>query len=95
MPFPMERPRRLRRTPALRRPIDAVTLTSGSTVKNLRQALGGRSLPATVVVACIGKQTAKAATAAGFVDIVVAARPTAGALTDALVTRLGASQPLP
>jgi uroporphyrinogen III methyltransferase / synthase len=80
---------------ALRRPIDAVTLTSGSTVKNLRQALGGRSLPAAVVAACIGERTAKAAAGAGFGDIVVAARPTAGALADALVTRLGASQPLP
>jgi uroporphyrinogen III methyltransferase/synthase len=80
---------------ALRRPIDAVTLTSGSTAEHLRQALGGRRLPAGVVVACIGEQTAKAAAGAGFGDIVVAARPTAGALADALVTRLGASQPLP
>jgi uroporphyrinogen-III synthase len=80
---------------ALRRPIDAVTLTSGSTVEHLRQALGGRSLPARVVVVCIGKQTAEAAAGAGFGDIVVAARSTAGALVDALVARLGASQPLP
>jgi uroporphyrinogen-III synthase len=80
---------------ALRRPIDAVTLTSGSTVDHLREALGRRRLPAGVVVACIGDQTAKAAATAGFGDIVVAAQPTAGALADALVARLGASQPLP
>ena len=80
---------------ALRRPIDAVTLTSGSTAEHLRQALRGRSLPPGVVVVCIGEQTAKAAAAAGFGDIVVAAQPTAGALADALAARLGAAQPLP
>lgn len=80
---------------ALRRPIDAVTLTSRSTAEHLRRALGGRSLAKGVVTACIGEQTAKAAAAAGFGDIVVAAQPTAGALAEALATRLGAAQPLP
>jgi uroporphyrinogen III methyltransferase / synthase len=80
---------------ALRRPIDAVTLTSSSTVKHLRQALSERTLPPTVVVACIGEQTAKAAAAAGFGGIVVASEPTATALADTLVARLGAAQPLP
>jgi len=80
---------------ALRRPIDAVTLTSGSIAAHLRHALGERSLAPGVVVACIGEQTARAAAAAGFGDIVVAAEPTAGALADALAARLGAAQPLP
>ncbi len=41
--------------------IDAVTFTSSSTVKNFMSALGGMTLPASVVIACIGPSTAKTA----------------------------------
>ncbi len=41
--------------------IDAVTFTSSSTVKNFASAMNGLSLPASVLVACIGPSTAKTA----------------------------------
>jgi uroporphyrinogen III methyltransferase/synthase len=64
--------------------IDAVTFTSASSARHFAQALAGRPFPAGAIAACIGYATAAAATAAGFPVAVVAQRPSALALADAL-----------
>jgi len=57
--------------------IDAVTFTSSSTVKNFTSALNGLSLPASVLVACIGPSTAKTAEEVlGRAPDILAAEPT-------------------
>lgn len=80
--MPSDAPRRLRG--ALDAGLDAVTLTSGSTARNLVAALGDRPLPSYIVVACIGAQTASAARGAGLDVTAVAADANAAALVDAL-----------
>ena len=75
--MPEDAPRRL--TAALRRPIDAIALTSGSAARHLVAALGERPLPAGTAIACIGEQTAEAARAAGLrVDVVAESHTGAG-----------------
>ena len=65
--------------------IDAVTFTSSSTVRNFASALGAMTLPASVLVACIGPTTAKTAEEAlGRAPDLVAAEPTMDGLVDAL-----------
>jgi uroporphyrinogen III methyltransferase/synthase len=51
---------------ALHSGVDAITLTSGSTARNLVRALDGAALPASVVIVCIGGQTAADARSAGL-----------------------------
>lgn len=80
--MPADAPRRL--AAALDTGIDAVTLTSGSTARHLVRALGPRALPAGVVVACIGPQTASDARGCGLGVSVVAAEPSARGLVAAL-----------
>ena len=75
---------------ALRSGIDAVTLTSASTVRHLASALAGEPLPHATVVVCIGPQTAAEARRAGLPVAVVALVPTAAGLVAALAGRLGA-----
>jgi len=74
--------------------VDAITLTSGSTARHLAAALGGRAIPPATVVACIGPETAAAASAAGLPVAVIAAEQTAQSLVDALVERFDTAQPL-
>lgn len=81
--MPEDAPRRL--AAALERPLDAVTLTSGSTARNLVAALRGRMLPPGTVVVCIGRQTAAAASAAGLAVTTVADEPSASGIVAALV----------
>jgi uroporphyrinogen III methyltransferase/synthase len=67
--------------------IDAVTFTSSSTVHNLATLLGGDlSSLRGAVVACIGPQTAEAATVAGLTPHVVADERSVAGLVDALRT---------
>ena len=89
--MPDAAPRRLRA--ALHDGIDAITLTSGSTARNLVTALGGELLPSGVLIVCIGEQTASAARDAGLPVHAVAAEPSAAGLAAALTGHL-ASQPL-
>ena len=81
--MPEDAPRRL--AAALQRPLDAVTLTSGSTARNLVAALRGRMLPPATVVVCIGRQTAAAARAGGVAVTAVADEPSAAGIVAALV----------
>ena len=65
--------------------IDAVTFTSSSTVKNFMSALGDVTLPASVVIACIGPSTAQTAKEVlGRVPDLVAETSTMDGLVDAL-----------
>jgi uroporphyrinogen-III synthase len=90
--MPEAAPPRLRA--ALRDGIDAITLTSGSTARNLAAILGQDLLPAGVSIVCIGEQTAADARAAGLPVHGVAATASAAGLVDALTERL-CPQPLP
>ncbi|MBV8527791.1 MAG: uroporphyrinogen-III synthase [Candidatus Dormibacteraeota bacterium] len=80
--MPEDAPRRL--MAALARGIDAVTLTSGSTARNLVHALGDSSLPATTRVVCIGAQTAREARVVGLDVTAIALEPTVESLIIAL-----------
>jgi uroporphyrinogen-III synthase len=84
--MPPPAPERLRA--ALDGGIDAITLTSGSTARNLVRALGSDRLPVNVAVVCIGEQTATEARLAGLTVQAVAAVPSVeglvGALTECL-----------
>jgi uroporphyrinogen-III synthase len=73
--------------------VDALTLTSGSTARNLAAILGGDPLPARTSVVCIGEQTAAEARAAGLPVDGVAAVASAQGLAEALTECL-APQPL-
>jgi uroporphyrinogen-III synthase len=73
--------------------VDAITLTSGSTSRNLTAALGDAGLPAGVKIVCIGEQTASEARAAGLRVDAVAAKASLDGLVDALAGCL-APQPL-
>lgn len=80
--MPADAPRRA--GAALELGLDAITLTSGSTVRNLLASLGGRSLPLGTVIVCIGPRTAAEAREAGLEVSAVAAQPNAQGLVDAL-----------
>jgi len=80
--MPADAPRRL--AAALEQALDAVTLTSGSTVRHLTRALDGRGLGAHTVVAVIGPRTADDARAAGLRVDVIARLPSAEGLAQAL-----------
>lgn len=80
--MPEDAPRRL--GVALDQGIDAVTLTSGSTARNLVRALGQRQLAPATLVVCIGAQTAHEARAAGLGVAAVASEPSAAGLVEAL-----------
>lgn len=80
--MPEDAPRRL--GVALDQGIDAVTLTSGSTARNLVRALGQRELPPTTMVVCIGARTAREARVAGLDVAAVASEPSAAGLVEAL-----------
>jgi uroporphyrinogen III methyltransferase/synthase len=73
--------------------IDAVTFTSSSTVRNLATLLGGDlSALRGAVIACIGPQTAEAATEAGLPPTVVAAEASVHGLVDALRSHFAAAE---
>lgn len=80
--MPESAPERLRT--ALAGGADAITVTSGSTARNLVQAMGAEGLPAAVVIVCIGEQTAAEARAAGLTVHAVAD----GASVEGLVSAL-------
>ena len=70
--------------------IDAVTFASSSTVRNLATLLGGDlSALRGAVVACIGPQTAEAATEAGLPPTVVASEASVHGLVQALRDHFG------
>jgi len=73
--------------------IDAITLTSGSTARNLIAALGTAVLPAGIVIMCIGEQTAAEARTAGLAVHAVAGEASVEGLVGALTERL-TPQPL-
>jgi uroporphyrinogen-III synthase len=73
--------------------VDAITLTSGSTARNLASIVGAGSLPAAVSIICIGDQTASEARANGLPVHAVAAVASAEGLTEAVRQCLTA-QPL-
>ena len=73
-------------------PVDAITFTSGSTVRHASRALV--ELPR-CVAACIGPVTASAARDAGWTSIITAAEHTSAGLVTVLGERLGAAHPLP
>jgi len=68
----------------LRRGVDAIALTSGSTARHLVRALAGAELPARTVVVCIGPQTAAVARAAGLRVDLVAVEQSADGIASAL-----------
>jgi uroporphyrinogen-III synthase len=74
-------------------PLDAVTFTSGSTVRHFAEAVAAP--PAGCLAACIGPVTAAVARAAGWTDVVTAAEHTTAGMVAALVTHFPAVQRLP
>ena len=72
--------------------LDAVTFTSGSTVRHFGEAVAA---PPGCLAACIGPVTAAVARAAGWTDVVTAAEHTTAGVVAALVTHLPAVQRLP
>lgn len=89
--MPAQAPERLHA--ALAGGVDAITLTSGSTARNLVAALGGDQLPRGVQIVCIGEHTATEARAAGLPVHAVATDASMEGLVDAVAGRL-ALQPL-
>lgn len=89
--MPAGAPERLRA--ALSNGIDAITLTSGSTARNLVTALGSTPLPSGALIVCIGEQTAADARAAGLRVDAVATEASAEGVVAALTGHL-APQPL-
>jgi uroporphyrinogen-III synthase len=89
--MPAAAPERLRS--ALSAGVDAITVTSGSTARNLTVALGRAQLPPGILIVCIGEQTASEARAAGLNVDAVAAEASASGLVAALQGHL-APQPL-
>ena len=73
--------------------LDAVTFTSGSTVRHFAEALS-EPLPACPAV-CIGPVTADAARDAGWVTVLTAEEHTADGIVAVMVARLAAVHPLP
>ncbi len=89
--MPESAPERLRA--ALADGVDAITLTSGSTARNLTAAAGVGGLPAEVRIVCIGEQTAGDARAAGLTVAAVARETSVDGLVRALTECL-TPQPL-
>lgn len=73
--------------------VDAITFTSGSTVRHCSMAMP--QPPGRCVAVCIGSVTAAAARAAGWSDVLTAVEHTSAGVVDALIEHLGAPQPLP
>lgn len=73
----------------LQQGVDAITFTSGSTVRNFMQGLAASNLPSALVqnaaIACIGPQTAAAAQDLGLPVALIATEATVGGLVDVLV----------
>jgi uroporphyrinogen-III synthase len=89
--MPASAPERLRT--AFAGGVDAITLTSGSTARNLVEAAGTDGLPAGVVIVCIGEQTAEVARNAGLSVHAIARTPSIESLVAAL-TECFTPQPL-
>lgn len=89
--MPASAPGRLRT--ALAGGIDAITLTSGSTARNLVEALGPGGFDERVSIVCIGEQTAAEARSFGLVVQAVAREPSVEGLVRALTESL-TPQPL-
>ena len=77
---------------ALIEPLDAITFTSGSTVRHFEHLRDGRPLPAGCRIACIGPVTAAAARAAGHPVDIIAAEHTVRGLLAALCAGLGVGE---
>jgi uroporphyrinogen-III synthase len=73
--------------------IDAITLTSGSTARNLVDAAGVDGVPARVPIVCLGEPTAAEARRAGLTVAAIARITSIDGLVDA-VTECLTSQPL-
>lgn len=90
--MPADAPDRLRE--ALSGPaFDAVTFTSGSTVRHFAEALA-QALPDWPAV-CIGPVTAEAARDAGWATVLVAREHTADGMVAVMAARLGPVHPVP
>jgi uroporphyrinogen-III synthase len=74
-------------------PVDAITFTSGSTVRHCAAVLA--EPPAGCAAVCIGPVTAEAARAAGWSTVVSAAQHTADGIVAAVVTHLATVHPVP
>ena len=85
LPAPLEAPALAQ----LQQGVDAITFTSGSTVRNFMQGLTNHNMPPAIVqraaIACIGPQTAAAAHDLGLHVDLVATESTVDGLVDALV----------
>jgi uroporphyrinogen-III synthase len=90
--MPADAPDRLREALAGAQ-VDAVTFTSGSTVRHFTEALG-EPLPLCPAV-CIGPVTAEAAREAGWTAVIIAADHSADGMVAAMVARLATVHPLP
>ena len=73
--------------------VDAITLTSGSTARNLAMAVGTQGVPPSVSIVCIGEQTAAEARGAGLAVRAVAGEASVLGLVAALTECL-TPQPL-
>lgn len=73
---------------------DAITFTSGSTVRHCAAALGASS-PPSVPALCIGPVTAAAARVHGWLTVVTAVEHTAEGVAGAALALLASAQPLP
>jgi uroporphyrinogen-III synthase len=73
--------------------VDAITFTSGSTVRHAAVALP--LPPPACVAACIGTVTAGAARDSGWTQVVVASEHTAAGVVAVLIDRFNAAHPLP
>ncbi len=89
--MPAEAPDRVRA--ALAGGVDAITLTSGSTARNLARAAGEGGVVPGIAIVCIGEQTAAEARAAGLIVEAVAREASVDGLMAALTECL-APQPL-
>jgi uroporphyrinogen III methyltransferase / synthase len=74
-------------------PVDAITFTSGSTVRHCAEALAVP--PRGCAAVCIGPVTADAARAAGWQTVITAAEHTADGIVAAMVAHLAPVHPLP
>jgi uroporphyrinogen-III synthase len=73
--------------------VDAITLTSGSTARNLALAMGAEGVPSSIPIVCIGEQTAAEARAAGLTVQAIAREASVHGLVAALTECL-TPQPL-
>jgi uroporphyrinogen-III synthase len=76
-----------------RAPVDAVTFTSGSTVRHFATALPDP--PQQCAAVCIGPVTAQAAREAGWARVVTAGDHTAAGVVTAMIEHLSGAHPLP